>query len=100
MKLINTFTVDPDKAEELLSTLSSATTNILKSLPGFVSANLHISDDRRYVTNYAQWCTRKDYETVFENPAAAQHMQEAADIAESFDPIFYELRESVAPDRG
>ena len=98
MTLINTFTVDPERAEELLATLSQATEEVLRPLPGFISANLHMSDDRRYVANYAQWRSRADYEAVFENEAATTHMQQAADIAESFDPIIYELRDSQSVD--
>ena len=98
MTLINTFTVDPKRAEELLTSLSQATEEILRPMPGFISANLHISDDRRHVANYAQWRSRTDYQAVFEDEAATTHMQQAADIAESFEPIIYQLRDSQSVD--
>lgn len=41
--LINTFTVESAKAEELLAALSAATAHGMAQRPGFVSANLHIS---------------------------------------------------------
>ena len=53
--LINTFTVDPNRAEELLKILSDATKDVMRKRPGFVSANLHMSNDRKHVANYAQW---------------------------------------------
>jgi quinol monooxygenase YgiN len=38
--LINTFKVEPDRAEELLGALSRATEHGMRQRPGFVSANL------------------------------------------------------------
>jgi quinol monooxygenase YgiN len=92
--LINTFTVDPERAEELIAVLSHATEHGMRQRPGFVSANLHMSTDRRRVTNYAQWRTQADLDAMMSDPRARVHMQEAAAIAISFDPILYSLRES------
>ncbi len=90
--LINTFTVEPSRAEELLDVLSRATENGMRQMPGFVSANLHISHDKRHVANYAQWRSQEDLDAMMKNSSAQVHMQEAAGIARSFDPIYYELR--------
>ena len=92
--LINTFTVDPAKADELLKVLSEATEHGMRQRPGFISANLHVSLDRKHVTNYAQWRSKADNDAMMQDPAASSHMKKAAEIAESFDPIYYELRES------
>ena len=94
--LINTFKVEPDRAEELLGALSRATEHGMRQRPGFVSANLHISQDRRHVANYAQWRCQADLDAMMADPASRVHMQEAAAIATSFDPIYYALRESHA----
>lgn len=94
--LINTFTVDPEKAEELLRVLTEATEHGIRQRPGFVSANLHLSQDRKHVANYAQWRTEADLDAMLKDPAAMTHMREAADIATSFEPIRYQLRESVS----
>ncbi len=64
----------------------------MRDLPGFISANLHISLDRRRVTNYAQWRSREDFEAMQRDAEAQVHMREAAGIAESFDPVLYDLR--------
>jgi len=90
--LINTFTVDPARAEELLDLLVRATEETMRHLPGFVSANLHLSPDRRHVANYAQWRSRADFDAMLRIPAAQAHMRQAAGIADGFDPILYELR--------
>lgn len=97
MVLINTFTVEPEKAEALLAELSDATTRI-RNRPGFVSANLHISQDRTRVANYAQWRTRADYDAFINDPDTKAHLKQSAKLATSFDPIIYELCEATSVD--
>lgn len=94
--LINTFTVDPSKAETLLAALSKATEQGMSQRPGFVSANLHISHDKKHVANYAQWRSKADVDAMMNDPAAQAHMREAGSIATAFEPIYYELRETHA----
>lgn len=89
--LINTFTVEPEKAEALLANLSKATEDVFLHAPGFVSANLHISDDHRHVANYGQWRSKKDCEEAGKNPAVQRHMREAAKFVTTFEPVFYDL---------
>lgn len=96
--LINTFTVKPDRAEELLEALSQATEHGIRQRPGFVSASFHLSHDRRHVANYAQWRSEADLDAMMSDPAARAHMQQAAAIALSFEAIRYELRASHAAD--
>jgi antibiotic biosynthesis monooxygenase (ABM) superfamily enzyme len=55
--LINVFTVTPEKHLELFDILKEATELVMCKLPGYISANLHISDDKKTITNYAQWAT-------------------------------------------
>lgn len=94
--LINTFTVEPSRSEELLIALSQATATGMCQRPGFVSANLHVSHDKRHVTNYAQWRSQEDLDSMMKDPAARDHMHAAAEIATSFDPVYYELRETYS----
>ena len=91
--LINTFTVDPAKVEALLKVLSDATEKEMRKLPGFVSANLHMSNDKKHVANYAQRRGQADIDAM-KNPDVQVHMRKAAEMAESFEPIYYELREA------
>ena len=94
--LINTFTVDPAKAEALLDELAKATEHGMRKRDGFVSANLHISPDRKHVANYAQWRSRAAIDAMMNDPDAQAHMRQAAGLAISFEPIYYELRDSVS----
>ena len=96
--LINTFTVEPDDAEQLLSELARATREQFRGQQGFVSANLHLDMDRRHVTNYAQWRSQTDYEAATQNTDVQGHMARAANVATSFEPLFYELRETIDAD--
>jgi heme-degrading monooxygenase HmoA len=89
--LINVFTVAPEDQQHLLDLLVEATESVMNKLPGFVSANLHKSLDGTKVTNYAQWRSREDFEAMLEDPEAAVHMREAAEIAEKFEPHMYEV---------
>ena len=94
LTLINIFDVEPSRAEELLAVLSKATAETIRHRPGFVSANLHLSRDRRHVANYAQWRSQADMDAMLADPASQVHTREAAAIATSFAPIVYDLREA------
>jgi quinol monooxygenase YgiN len=87
--LINTFFVAPDRADELMQVLIEATDTAMRHQPGFISANLHISLDKKRIVNYAQWRSKEDFEVMQSNPAAKPHMKRAAEIAERFEPVLY-----------
>ena len=89
--LINTFHVKPERADELAKLLHHAS-EVMSALPGFVSANLHVSEDKTRVVNYAQWRAKADLEAMYRNPEAQPHMKSAADLAEFYDPVLYTLR--------
>lgn len=93
--LINTFTVHPERAEELVKVLAEATAT-MRSMAGFVSANLHVSRDRTRVVNYAQWRSDADFKAMLGNERAQPHMKTAADLAESYDPMVYALEYSTS----
>lgn len=99
LTLINTFTVAPDRADELLAILSKASEEIIRFMPGFISANLHVSRDRFYIANYAQWRSQEDMSAMLADPASQVHLREAAAVAQSFSPIVYDLRETHAAAR-
>ena len=89
LTLVNVFTVDPQRQQELIDVLAEATA-VMRDQPGFVSANLHRSADGRRVVNYAQWRSSQDFQTMLADPRAVPHMQRAAAMA-SYDPIVCEV---------
>lgn len=98
--LVNVFTVDPARQEELLQALEAATRSRFVHLPGFVSANLHVSLDGRRVINYAQWTDLESYERAMGAEEMREHLTTAADIAESYDPTLAQVRSvTVSPKR-
>jgi heme-degrading monooxygenase HmoA len=70
MTLINVFTVPAEHQQELLDLLAEVTEQAMTSMPGFVSANLHRSDDGTRVINYAQWRSRLQDERAREHMPA------------------------------
>ena len=94
--IINTYAVAPERAEALLDMLVRATNDTLRHVPGFVSANFHLNLDRTALVNYAQWRSHEAIVAAGADPAVASLIREAAGIADSFAPVRYELRQSVA----
>ena len=92
--LINVFTVAPERASELADLLRVATEEKMQFVPGFISANIHVSTDGTRVVNYAQWDSAEAYSAMLANPTTQQHMSDAAALAISFDPHLYTV-ESV-----
>jgi quinol monooxygenase YgiN len=97
LTLINVFTVDPGRQEELVTLLTDATERTMKHLPGFISANIHRSLDGGKVVNYAQWESKSAFEAMRANPEAIPHMKAAAALAK-FDPIVCEVVEAIDRD--
>ncbi len=87
--LINVFTVTPEKHLKLFELLKEATELVMCKLPGYISANLHISDDKKTITNYAQWATLENFKNMLKNEEAQKHMKLAASIATEFKPATY-----------
>lgn len=91
---INVFYVEPEHAQELADLLTQASDTVMRHLPGFRSANIHLSTDGTRVVNYAQWDSTEAYQSMMDDPTAREHMAKAAELTTSFDPHFYTV-ESV-----
>jgi quinol monooxygenase YgiN len=95
LTLINVFTVEPERQQELVTLLIRATEQTMKNLPGFVSANIHRSLDGKKVVNYAQWESMAAFEAMRKDPHAIPHMQAAAALAQ-FEPILCEVSDAIS----
>ncbi|ATY10154.1 antibiotic biosynthesis monooxygenase [Amycolatopsis sp. AA4] len=91
--LVNVFTVEPEKQRALVEVLTTATEEVMRRRPGFVSANIHASTDGTRVVNYAQWASAEDFEAMLADPHCREHMSAAVALAMS-DPHLYTV-ESV-----
>ena len=92
--LINVFSVQPDRARELVDLLTAATEDVMQHIDGFISANIHLSTDGTRVVNYAQWRSAEAMQAMQQNPTAREHMVKCADLADGFEPHLYTV-ESV-----
>jgi quinol monooxygenase YgiN len=88
--LINVFTVEPQNQENLIKILEQATEEVMRYLPGFISANIHRSLDGIKVVNDAQWKNKKAFEDMLQNPEAQRHMNEALRVSKS-EPNLYQV---------
>ncbi|GHO77443.1 antibiotic biosynthesis monooxygenase [Ktedonobacter sp. SOSP1-85] len=89
--LINVFTVEPKRQQELVDFLAHITATIINKQPGYISANIHKSLDGTKVTNYAQWRSQAEFEAMLRNPKAREHMQQAMHIATRAEPTLYKV---------
>ena len=87
--LINVFTVSPERQQELVDTLVGATEQVIRALPGFISANIHKSVDGVRVTNYAQWESVAALQAMLANPEANAHIEKCRVLAEHIDFHLY-----------
>ena len=87
--LVNVFTVEPARQQELVDLLIEATEKVMRHMPGFISANIHKSLDGEKVVNYAQWESVEAFQAMLQNEDAKPHMTQAARIAISFEPRLY-----------
>jgi quinol monooxygenase YgiN len=92
--LINVFTVQPDRARQLVDLLTAATEEVMQHIDGFISANIHLSTDGTRVVNYAQWRSVEAMHAMQQNPTAREHMVLCAEVADGFEPHLYTV-ESV-----
>ena len=95
--LVNTFTVTPDRQQELVDLLNEATEKSMRHRPGFVSASIHQSLDGTRVVNYAQWATEHDFQQMLADEEARKHMGRAASLAQA-DPHLYRVVKAHRPE--
>ena len=78
--IINIFEAhDEEGQQHLIELLTQVTDQVMKHLPGFISANLHVSHPSPmapsyYVANYAQWSSVEAIRAMLGNPEAREHM--------------------------
>ena len=86
--LINVFTVDPARLDDLVACLTEATEATIRHRPGFVSANIHAALDGTRVANYAQWASVGHLQAMLADPDCQPHLGAASALA-SADPQLY-----------
>lgn len=88
--LINVFTVDPADQPRLIERWQRATDEVMRHMPGFISANVHRSLDGTKVVNYAQWESQDAFTAMLQHPDTRAHLTELNEIGTSL-PILCEV---------
>jgi len=88
LTLINVLEVPPERESELVEILETATHEVMRHVPGFISATIHRSLDGKHVANYAQWRSLEDFERMLANPEAQAHIRAATAIAKATPILF------------
>lgn len=88
LTMINILEVPRERQSELVEILETATAEVMRHLPGFISANIHRSLDGTRVATYAQWRSLADFERMLANPEAQAHIRDATAIAQA-SPYLY-----------
>lgn len=81
LTIINVFTVEPERAQELVDLLVRNTEEVISRHPGHVSTSLHLGRSGTRVANYSQWRSREDFDSMLDDPAAQAGMQAARRLA-------------------
>jgi hypothetical protein len=91
--LIDIWTVDPSRRDELVAGITSRVQNIVMRQPGFVSAQIYQSVDRSVVLLGVGMRTIKERQQLMDSAEAHRSLRELRAIADSHSHLF-ELVES------
>lgn len=81
LTIINVFTVEPERAQELVDVLIRNTEEVISRHPGHMSTSLHLGRNGTRVANYSQWRSREDFDSMLDDPAAQAGMQAVRRLA-------------------
>jgi quinol monooxygenase YgiN len=87
--VIDVFRVPVENQQHLVG-LIERTNEMVRRLPGFISASLHRSLDGMNVVNYIQWESHETFEAMLANPVTQRAISEALQMA-SAEPKVYEV---------
>ena len=95
--LINVFTVDPSKQQQLVDALVETTKQVWRLQDGYISASIHKSQDRKKVVNYVQYKGKEAFDKRLDNPEAIVRMNKVLSIAKAdghlYDVVFTDKKE-------
>lgn len=94
LTLINVFPVEPGKQQQLIDILTEAAEHTMRLQPGFLSAQIYRGLSGTYVANYVQWRSREDFDRMWQQPEAQQHVGKVHTVARG-NPQLYELCNTV-----
>jgi len=91
---INVFTCEPSNQQALIDTLVEETETTMRGLPGFLSANIHASEDGTRVCNYAQWTSMEAFQRLMSGDAGRQVIANVRRYATDADIHLYRVAQT------
>jgi quinol monooxygenase YgiN len=84
--LVNVFTAEPGKQQELLALLQEGTETMFSKMPGWISTSLLRGREGKQVVVYSQWQDAKDIDAFRQDPRMRPYFQRFAELGkyESF----------------
>ncbi|MGH3373214.1 MAG: antibiotic biosynthesis monooxygenase family protein [Actinoallomurus sp.] len=93
---INVFHCKPENQKALSAAIRKETEDIVRNMPGFVSANVHCSVDGTRVTNYAQWSDLDAFQQHIRSEAGRALIVEMHKYADDVDVHVYDVDWTLA----
>ena len=87
---ITTVKMRPDNQEEVLSLMMERAKFMAKQ-PGFVSVNLHRSEDGSHVVNYVQWIDKERLKAAHHSPEFREKWPKFGELVQDVEPALYDI---------
>ena len=87
---ITTVKVNPDNQDEVLK-LMQERARFMATQPGFVSVNLHRSQDGSHVVNYIQWTSADKLAKAHHSPEFRKKWPRFGELVQDVEPCLYDV---------
>jgi heme-degrading monooxygenase HmoA len=87
---ITTIKLPADNQDEVLS-LMRERARFMATQPGFISVNLHRSQDGSHVVNYIQWTDSKKLMAAHHSPEFRKKWPQFGQLAQEIEPCLYDV---------
>jgi quinol monooxygenase YgiN len=87
---ITTVKMPPDNQDEVLKLMKERARFMAKQ-PGFVSVNLHRSEDGSHVVNYIQWTDKERLAAAHHSPEFRKKWPRFGELVQDVEPALYDV---------
>ena len=87
---ITTVKMRPDNQDEVLK-LMKERARFMARQPGFVSVNLHRSEDGSHVVNYVQWTDKDQLAAAHHSPEFRKKWPRFGELVQDVEPALYDV---------
>ncbi len=87
---ITTVRIKPENQDEILK-LMKERARFMATQPGFVSVNLHRSQDGSHIVNYVQWTDKEKLAAAHHSPEFRKKWPRFGDLVKEAEPCLYDV---------